>query len=40
LEATDSEQKTAVGKKVVLATGVADVLPKIKGFREPWGKTM
>jgi len=39
-EATDSEQKKTVGRKVVLATGVTDMLPDIKGFSELWGKSM
>jgi thioredoxin reductase len=39
-EAVDSEQKKVVGKKVVVATGVTDVLPDIKGFSALWGKSM
>lgn len=39
-EAVDSQQHKVVGKKVVVATGVTDVLPDIKGFSELWGKSM
>jgi thioredoxin reductase len=39
-EAVDSEHNKIVGKKVVVATGVTDVLPDIKGFGELWGKSM
>lgn len=39
-EAVDNQQHKVVGKKVVVATGVTDVLPDIKGFSELWGKSM
>lgn len=29
-----------VGRKVVLAMGVTDVMPEIEGFRELWGRSM
>lgn len=40
-EAVDGQQNRTIGKKVVLATGVTDVLPlEIKGFSTLWGKSM
>jgi thioredoxin reductase len=39
-EAVDSEHNKIVGKKVVVATGVTDILPNIKGFSALWGKSM
>lgn len=39
-EATDAHGKTWTGKKLVLATGLEDVMPEIEGFRECWGKGM
>jgi thioredoxin reductase len=37
-EAVDEQQNKYQGRKLVLATGVTDVLPDIKGFSELWGK--
>jgi thioredoxin reductase len=37
---TDQSGKTWTGKKVILATGVKDVLPDIKGYAQAWGKHM
>lgn len=39
-EAVDDLGTKFVGKTVVLATGVSDVLPDIDGFKELWGKSM
>lgn len=39
-EAEDSNGKTWTGKKVILATGVADDFPNIEGYAECWGKKM
>ena len=39
-ETVDVSGNKTTGKKVVLATGVTDVLPEIDGFRELWGKSM
>jgi thioredoxin reductase len=39
-EATDGSGKIWVGKKVVLATGVKDLLPSIEGYEECWGKSI
>lgn len=39
-EVTDERGDKAVGRKVVLATGVRDVMPYIEGFEELWGKSM
>lgn len=39
-EATDERGDKTVGRKVVLATGVRDVMPGIDGFGELWGKSM
>ncbi|KAK9784504.1 putative Thioredoxin reductase glit [Seiridium cardinale] len=36
-EAVDVDNQTYVGKKVVLASGVKDVMPDIPGFTELWG---
>lgn len=33
------EGKVYHGQKILLATGVIDILPEIKGFKECWGKT-
>ena len=35
-EATDSNGKVHLGKKLVLATGVEDVFPEIEGYSECW----
>ena len=32
----DASDKTWVGKKLILATGSADVYPKIEGYEENW----
>ncbi len=32
--------KTVVGRRVVLATGLRDIVPDIPGFKECWGKTI
>ncbi|PSR82443.1 thioredoxin reductase [Coniella lustricola] len=37
-QATDGWENTYLGRKVVLATGVEDVLPDIEGFAECWGR--
>ena len=39
-EVTDERGDKTVGRKVVLATGVSDVMPDIDGFGELWGKSM
>lgn len=39
-EAIDGQQNRAIGKKVVLATGVSDLLPDITGVSALWGKSM
>lgn len=40
-EAIDNEKVKYQGKKLVLATGVSDMLPEdIKGFRDLWGKSI
>ena len=39
-EAIDRQQNMTIGKKVVLATGVTDLVPAIKGFSALWGKSM
>jgi thioredoxin reductase len=39
-EVTDENQAKFVGKKLVLATGVTDALPDIKGFDKLWGRAM
>lgn len=36
-EATDSQGQIYTGKKVILATGVRDILPPIPGFDAVWG---
>ncbi|KAL4745016.1 hypothetical protein BDW72DRAFT_69413 [Aspergillus terricola var. indicus] len=37
-EAVDDQQNKYQGRKLVLATGITDILPDIKGFSELWGK--
>lgn len=39
-QVTDERGDKTVGKKVVFATGVSDVMPDIEGFEELWGKSM
>lgn len=39
-EVTGELGDKTVGKKIVLATGVRDVMPEIDGFKELWGKSM
>ena len=39
-EAIDQTGSKTIGRKVVLATGVTDVMPDIDGFAELWGKSM
>lgn len=39
-ELTDTQDQKYRGKKLVLATGVTDLFPDIKGFEQLWGKTM
>src|SRR5690606_8560254 len=34
---TLDNQQTFMGKKLILATGVKDLLPEIKGFKACWG---
>lgn len=36
-EATDEDGQTYAAKKVILATGVRDILPQIDGFASAWG---
>lgn len=38
--ATDQQGKSWTGRKVVLATGVKDVLPDIPGYSEAWGQNI
>ena len=37
---TDGSDKTWIGKKLILATGSADVYPKIEGYEENWAISM
>ena len=39
-EALDATGKSWTAKKVVLASGVKDIYPDIKGYEECWGKGM
>jgi thioredoxin reductase len=39
-EATDGNERTWRGKKVILAQGVQDLFPEIEGYAECWGKSM
>ena len=39
-QAVDANGKSWSGKKVILASGVEDIMPDIDGFKENWGKTM
>lgn len=39
-EATDSTGKKWLGRKLMLATGVTDVMPDIKGYKECWARGM
>jgi len=39
-EVIDERGDKTVGRKVVLATGVSDVMMGIEGFEELWGKSM
>lgn len=39
-EVVDEFGGKTVGRKVVLAMGVTDVMPEIQGFRELWGRSM
>jgi gliotoxin/aspirochlorine biosynthesis thioredoxin reductase len=39
-EAADELKKIYVGRKVLLAQGVTDVLPDIPGYEDCWGKEM
>lgn len=39
-EAIDQYGQTFSGKKVVVASGVKDLFPDIKGYGECWGKAM
>lgn len=36
----DQEGTTWTGKKIILATGVKDVLPSVRGYANAWGRTM
>jgi gliotoxin/aspirochlorine biosynthesis thioredoxin reductase len=38
--AIDAESKAWTGKKLILATGVKDILPNIPGYEECWVKGM
>lgn len=39
-EATDATGKKWLGRKLMLATGVTDVMPDIKGYKECWARGM
>lgn len=39
-EAVDEAGETYEGRKVVIANGIRDVMPKLPGFSELWGKSM
>ena len=39
-EATDATGKAHTGRKVILASGVRDVYPDIKGYDEAWGRSV
>lgn len=39
-EAVDQDENKYVGKRVVLATGVKDILLDIPGYKELWGRSM
>lgn len=39
-EAKDSQDRTWVGRKLVLATGVKDLYPDIEGYDDVWGRGM
>ncbi|KAA8645296.1 hypothetical protein EYZ11_003683 [Aspergillus tanneri] len=39
-EVMDDKQNKYQGRKLALATGITDVLPDIKGFKELWGKSI
>lgn len=39
-EARDANDKTWLGKKVVLATGVKDIMPDILGYADCWARGM
>lgn len=39
-EAVDAENRLWTGRKLVLATGAADVFPDIKGYADCWGHAM
>lgn len=38
--AVDSDEKVWRGRKVILATGVQEVMPELEGYREGWTKFM
>ena len=40
LKATSKDGKTWTGRRLLLATGVKDLTPDIKGYEECWGKAM
>lgn len=40
ITATDEEGNNYIAKKLLLATGLKDILPDIKGFAECWGKSV
>ena len=39
-EATDANGKTWTGKKLILASGIEDIMLDIDGFEDNWGKSM
>ena len=39
-QAVDAHGKSWSGRKLILASGVEDIMPDIDGFKENWGKTM
>ena len=39
-EAEDAKGRKWTGKKVIIATGVADQYPKIEGYADCWGQAM
>lgn len=38
-EATDSKDETWLGKTLILASGITDVMPDLPGYRECWEKS-
>ncbi|MEO9476517.1 MAG: NAD(P)/FAD-dependent oxidoreductase, partial [Cyclobacteriaceae bacterium] len=40
LQVTTADKSTFIGRKLIIATGLKDMLPEIPGFKECWGKTI